>query len=218
MMPKTDAHALNEVKAVALEVKADKEGRVEGYASKFNEVDRGGDIVLPGAFAKTLITGRRIKMLWQHDPNEPLGTWDDVAEDQSGLYVRGQVLTSLAKGAEVLSMIKAGVIDGLSIGYRTVRAIKGDTGARMLQELDLWEVSMVTFPMLESTRIDAVKAVELSERDLERKLTRDAGFSRSVALALMGGGYDAVKAMRDAGDDGLSELARHMRQTMGKGD
>lgn len=218
MTTMTEVPGTGEVKALALEVKADKEGRIEGYASRFNERDRGGDIVLPGAFSKCLAGGRRVKMLWQHDPNEPLGTWDEVAEDETGLHVRGRVLTQLAKGAEVLAMIEAGVIEGLSIGYRTVRAMKSEDGARLLQELDIWEVSMVTFPMLESARIDAVKAAEMTERDLERRLTRDAGFSRSVALALMGGGYDAVKAMRDAGGDGLSELAQHMRHIMGKGD
>lgn len=217
MTTRNEAPGMGEVKALALEVKADSDGRIEGYASRFNERDQGGDIVLPGAFAKCLADGRRVKMLWQHDPNEPIGVWDEVAEDGTGLRVRGRVLKSLAKGAEVLTMIEAGVIDGMSIGYRTVRAMKGDQGDRLLQEIEIWEVSMVTFPMLESARIDAVKAAEMTERDLERRLTRDAGFSRSVALALMGGGYDAIKSMRDAGDDGLSELAQHMRHIMGKG-
>ena len=100
--------------------------------------------------------------------------------------------------------------DGLSIGEGTVNAVRGAKGERLLKELDIWEVSLVTFPMLPSARIDAVKAAGLTERDFERMLTQDAGLSRSVARRLMAGGYDAVKAMQDAGD-GIGELAQFMR-------
>ena len=199
-----------EGKAVALEAKATPEGVIEGYASLFNERDQGGDVVQAGAYTKSLSgmanANRRVKMLWQHDPGQPIGVWDEVKEDGRGLWVKGRILTAVEKGREALALLTEGAIDGLSIGYRTVSAVRGAKGERLLTELDIWEVSMVTFPMLQTARIDAVKASGLTERELERVLTRDAGLSRAVAQRLMAGGYDAIKAMRDAGD-GVDELA-----------
>jgi hypothetical protein len=138
---------------------------VEGYASVFGKRDQGGDTVLAGAYAASLAalaaTGRRVKMLWQHDPREPIGVWDEVREDGHGLWVRGRILTEVAKGAEAAALLKAGAIDGLSIGYRTVRAEKGAPGERKLTELELWEVSLVTFPMLPEARVAAKGDVPL---------------------------------------------------------
>ncbi len=200
-----DNAQLRETKAVALEIKADSEGRIEGYASRFGEMDQGGDVVVKGAFAESL-AGRTPKMLWQHDPSQPIGMWEQASEDETGLYVRGRILDTVEKGREARALIEAGAIDGMSIGYRTIDADRGADGARILKQLDLWEVSLVTFPMLTSARVDAIKAAEMSRREMEQKLTQDAGFSRSVARALMGGGHDAIKAMQDAGDDRLDEL------------
>ena len=92
-------------------------------------------------------------MLWQHDPTQPIGVWDEVREDATGLWVKGRLLTDVAKGREAASLIGAGAIDGLSIGYRTVKARKDDKGGRLLSELELWEVSLVTFPMLPDARV-----------------------------------------------------------------
>ncbi len=132
---------------------------ISGYASLFGAADQGGDIVRKGAYAASLATGskagRRIKMLWQHDPGQPIGVWDEVREDARGLWVKGRILDSVARGREAAALIAAGAIDGLSIGYRTVRAAKNDAGQRMLTELDLWEVSLVTFPMLPTARVAA---------------------------------------------------------------
>lgn len=206
-----------ETKAIPLQIKADSEGRVEGYASRFGERDKGGDIVVKGAYMGSLSSGRKPKMLWQHDPSQPIGVWDEAKEDETGLHVSGRLLDTVAKGREVKSLIEAGAIDGLSIGYRTVKADRGADGARMLKELDLWEISMVTFPMLESAKIDAIKAADMSRREMEALLTQDAGLSRSVARCLMDGGMGAVKAMQDAGETGLSEIAQMMRNHYGKG-
>ncbi|MEM9475896.1 MAG: HK97 family phage prohead protease [Pseudomonadota bacterium] len=130
---------------------------IEGYASVFGSRDQGGDTVLAGTYARSLKAqaeaGRRIKMLWQHDPTEPIGVWEEVPEDARGLYVKGRLLLDVARGREAAALIEAGAIDGLSIGYRTVRAEKNDTGQRLLSELELWEVSLVTFPMLEQARV-----------------------------------------------------------------
>ena len=138
---------------------------IEGYASLFGACDQGGDVVSKGAYAGSLkviaAEGRNVKMLWQHDPAYPIGVWDEVREDAKGLWVKGRLLPSIAKGREAAELIGAGAIDGLSIGYRTVKATKNDKGQRVLTELELWEVSLVTFPMLPSARV-AAKAEEMS--------------------------------------------------------
>ncbi|MGV6839066.1 MAG: HK97 family phage prohead protease [Planktomarina sp.] len=132
---------------------------IEGYASLFGKADQGRDVVQPGAYANSLARlkedGRNVKMLWQHDPAQPIGVWDDVREDDMGLYVRGRLLADVPRAAEAAALLKAGAIDGLSIGYRTVKATKDERGQRLLHELELWEVSLVTFPMLPEARVGA---------------------------------------------------------------
>ena len=142
---------------------------IEGYASLFGASDQGGDIVEQGAYAASLAKGKRIKMLWQHDPSQPIGVWEEVREDGRGLWVKGRLLLDVARGREAAALIGAGAIDGLSIGYRTVRARKNDRGQRLLQELELWEVSLVTFPMLPSARVSA-KGEEVPEVEAMREL------------------------------------------------
>ena len=132
---------------------------ISGYASLFDLKDQGGDRVGRGAYAASLSAltaqGRTVKMLWQHDPTQPIGVWNEVREDARGLWVKGRILMDVAKGREAAALIGAGAIDGLSIGYRTVRATKDDKGGRLLSELELWEVSLVTFPMLPDARVAA---------------------------------------------------------------
>ncbi|QYK39919.1 MAG: HK97 family phage prohead protease [Paracoccaceae bacterium] len=135
------------------------EAGIEGYASLFGQRDQGGDVVQRGAYGASLkalgAAGRRVKMLWQHDPAQPIGVWDDVREDERGLWVKGRILTDVAQGREAMALLGAGAIDGLSIGYRTVRAERDAKGQRLLSELELWEVSLVTFPMLPEARVAA---------------------------------------------------------------
>ncbi|MGO4907150.1 HK97 family phage prohead protease [Pseudorhodobacter sp. W20_MBD10_FR17] len=132
---------------------------IEGYASLFGKRDQGGDVVQKGAYAGSLkalaASNRRVKMLWQHDPQQPIGVWDEVREDGTGLFVKGRILTDVEKGREAAALLAAGAIDGLSIGYRTLRAEKDGKGQRLLSELELWEVSLVTFPMLSEARVAA---------------------------------------------------------------
>ena len=136
---------------------------IEGYASLFGQVDQGSDVVQRGAYRGSLDglskAGQRVKMLWQHDPAQPIGVWDEVREDDKGLWVKGRLLEVTQKGREAAELIRAGAMDGLSIGYRTKRAVKNDKGQRVLTELELWEVSLVTFPMLPSARV-AAKGVD----------------------------------------------------------
>ena len=162
----------------AVEATGEAAPRLSGYASVFEEVDGGGDVVAPGAYAASLkrlaATGRRVKMLWQHDPAQPIGVWDEVSEDARGLKVSGRLLDAVEKGREAAALLAAGAIDGLSIGYRTVRAEKDGKGLRRLLEVDLWEVSLVTFPMLGIARASAKsEGADASLDDLARAL-RDA--------------------------------------------
>lgn len=184
------------------EVAAD--GTFSGYASLFGIEDLGRDLVEPGAFAASL--SRRgvagIKMLYQHDPAEPIGAWTEIVEDGRGLHVRGRLMTEVARAREVLSLMRAGVLDGLSIGFRTV---KGRTdvksGIRRLIEVDLWEISIVTFPMLPGARVASVKSGERSLptlRQFEHWLTRDAGLTRSEARTVICSGYKSLVGTRDA--------------------
>ena len=136
------------------------DGTVEGYASLFGEVDQARDMVMPGAFTRTLAQRglRKIPMLFQHDPAEPVGIWLDLREDFRGLWARGRLIPDVARGRELLALVSEGAIDGLSIGYRTVRGqIDPKTLIRILDQVDLWEISIVTFPLLAGARVRAVK-------------------------------------------------------------
>jgi uncharacterized protein len=140
--------------------KVSVDGAFEGYASLFGMVDLGRDRVVPGAFRECLARKppRAVKLLWQHDPLHPLGFWEEISEDSRGLKVRGQLNLAVAKAREVHALMRSGAVDGLSIGFRTERSRKdAATGVRNLEKLDLWEVSIVTFPMLPGARVSAVK-------------------------------------------------------------
>ena len=156
---------------------------IAGYASLFGATDQSGDVVEKGAYAASLarLAARngRVKMLWQHDPAQPIGVWDEVREDGRGLWVKGRILTDVAQGREAAALIGAGAIDGLSIGYRTVKARKDDAGRRSLVELELWEVSLVTFPMLPEARVAA------KGDDPEDRLMRELAMVFDGARALL---------------------------------
>ncbi|MFN3350866.1 HK97 family phage prohead protease [Pseudorhodoplanes sp.] len=137
-----------------------QDGSVEGYASLFGEIDQARDMVMPGAFAQTLrLRGvRRIPMLFQHDPAEPIGIWHDIVEDWRGLRVRGRLIPDVVRARELMALLREGAADGLSIGFRTVKArLDPKTRVRKLVEIDLWEISVVTFPLLPGARVRAVK-------------------------------------------------------------
>lgn len=141
------------------EALSDESTVITGYASIFGQKDNGGDSVQKGAFDASLkrlvACGGKVKMLWQHDPTRPIGVWDSVVEDGHGLKVSGRILPDVQAGREALALLKAGAVDGLSIGYRTIRSEKAAKGGRLLHEIELWEVSLVTFPMLAQARVRA---------------------------------------------------------------
>ena len=150
-----------------------KEGaEISGYASLFGASDQGGDVVQKGAYGASLArlakAGGGVKMLWQHDPTRPIGVWDEVSEDARGLFVKGRLLIEVQAAREAHILLQAGAIDGLSIGYRTLRSEKADGGQRLLHEIELWEVSLVTFPMLPEARVQA--EISDPEADLARAL------------------------------------------------
>lgn len=138
----------------------DAAGVFEGYASLFGVEDLGRDVVAPGAFRRSLsIRGADgVRMLLQHDPAQPLGVWERIHEDARGLFVRGRLALAAFKSREVHALMRAGAIDGLSIGFKAVKASTDRrTGVRRLTEIDLWEISIVTFPMQPAARICDVK-------------------------------------------------------------
>lgn len=166
MMPRSPARASLESKLLPIQpTRIGLDGLFEGYASLFRIPDLGKDIVEPGAFRESL--QRRgpggVKMLWQHDPAEPIGRWSSLIEDSRGLFVRGRLSLAVARAREIHALMRDGAIDGLSIGFRYEKArTEPRTGLRRLERIDLWEVSVVTFPMLPQARIAAVKATRPS--------------------------------------------------------
>ena len=186
-------------KAFPVELKADDAGghTFEGYASVFGVMDLGNDIVMPGAFKKSL-GSRNVKLLWQHERHELIGVWESIEEDSKGLKVKGRLIPEVQKGAEAAALLKAGAIDSMSIGFRSIEAsYNEDSDTRQLIELDLFEISLVSFPMLPDAMVTNVKAIE-TDRDFE-KFLRDSGFSKSKALAIASRGFkDAKDALRDA--------------------
>lgn len=142
---------------IGQQVELGADATIAGYASLFGQADQSGDVVRKGAYTASLerlmACQTKVKLLWQHDPAIPIGVWDEVYEDDRGLYVKGRLLTETRQGFEAAALIKAGALDGLSIGYRTVKAERDAKGHRHLAELELWEVSLVTFPMLQQARV-----------------------------------------------------------------
>jgi hypothetical protein len=212
-----------ELKFTSLDLKSiDDNGVFEGYASLFNREDLARDVVAPGAFRDSIARrgAHGVKMLYQHDPAEPIGVWDTMREDAKGLFVRGRLMTEVARAREVLALMRAGALDGLSIGFKAISARRdARAGLRRLLKVDLWEISIVTFPMLPGARVSAVKAKPFvaatpTEREFERWLTQDAGFTRSEARAFLAHGLKGLVAKRDAGS-GRHDVSR-LRQSIAR--
>lgn len=191
-------------------------GEFDGYGSVFGVKDSYADIVMPGAFQKSLAAwqekGRLPALLWQHNMAEPIGLYTEMREDATGLYVKGRLLIEddpLAKRAH--AHMKAGSLSGLSIGYLlNDYEYDKDKSAFLLKEIDLWEVSLVTFPANDEARIADVKSLlERGETPppskVERAL-REVGFSGSQAKAFMAKGYSAISPREAGADEALQSL------------
>ena len=204
-----DAGARMEHRAYALAIRAaGDDGTVEGYGSVFGVRDTYDDVIQPGAFATSLgahrAAGTMPAMLWQHDPEEPIGVWTDMVEDEKGLRVKGRLVLDAERGRAAHALLKAGALNGLSIGFMAKQwAYDRDTDVRTLTEIDLWEVSMVTFPAQARARITNVKSADVAGlttiRQAEKTL-RDAGFSAGAAGAYLAQVKRIVLAERDARD------------------
>jgi HK97 family phage prohead protease len=191
-------------------------GTFEGYASVFGETDHVSDIVQKGAFKKTLAAAKKKKrppaLLWQHDTRQPIGAWDTMEEDDKGLYGKGRLLIDdIPVARQAHALMKNNGLSGLSIGYRTIRSKVDETAQiRTLVEVELFEVSLVTFPALDSARVNGVKAGEGSDmtiREFEAFLRDEGGFSIAAAKAIAVGGYKSGSGLRDEGElAGLSEM------------
>lgn len=191
---------------VPFEIKAinDEDGTFEGYGSVFGNVDADGDVIETGAFTKSLLTHKTNNtlpaLLWMHDPYSPVGRYLEVREDGRGLYVKGQLILESSQGRDAYALLKGGAINGLSIGYVPKNwEFDKSQKTRRLKEVDLWEVSLVTFPANSLARVMAVKnkiaAGEIpSLREMERFLSRECGMSRKESQLLLKSGYEAYAA------------------------
>lgn len=180
-----DAEMTVEQKSLSLDVKAvGDEGEIEGYGAVFGNTDSYGDIIERGAFRETLGM-RRPKMLWQHNMADPIGVWNDYREDDKGLYMRGRIAVKSTKGRDAYELVKAGAIDGLSIGYVT-KDYDMDGNNRRLKSVDLYETSLVTMPANTAALVTNVKNADV--RDIETAF-RQMGFTRTEAKAMAGAAW-----------------------------
>jgi uncharacterized protein len=192
----------------------DDDGTIKGYGSVFDVVDWYSEVVVKGAFAKWLAKwktlGEPLPMLWQHRSAEPIGTWTKLAEDEHGLYAEGKLELEVEKAREARALLKARALRGLSIGFDVPDdgyAYDSNAGVFLLKEIDLWELSIVTFPANEEAQVESVKAALAgdSPKEIERVL-REAGFSRSQAKGLMARGLEGLRDLREAEGEGLKAL------------
>jgi len=167
------------------EIKSDAQGVFTGYGSIFGNEDQGNDIMKKGAFTKSLTKrpASKVKMLYQHKTDEPIGIFTDMYEDNKGLYVKGQLAMGTQKGREAYELLKMGALDGMSIGFKADPDKQGynenKRGVRTLKEVDLMEISLVTFPMNESALIETVKGNAKNIREWEKILREAGGLSRT---------------------------------------
>ena len=198
-------------------------GVFEGLASTFGNRDMMGDLVEPGAFGGALARPGAIKMLWQHDARAPIGVWEWIRETAAGLEVKGRLVLDVQQAREAFALLKAGAVDALSIGFSVLRGgaeFDRERSLRRIKAVDLWEISVVTFPANPKARVSRIKAADPgafrgaalpTEREFERLLMRDAGLSRSQARTVLSSGYKALLSTRDAGG-GLDDLVASVKR------
>ena len=182
-----------ETRSFAIQIKAaGDDGSIEGYGSVFGVLDNWDDVIDKGAFSASLAehkaAGTMPAMLWQHDADHPIGIWTEMVEDAKGLRVKGQLALDTVKGQEARALLKMGAINGLSIGFISKQwSYDVETDVRTLTEVDLWEVSLVTFPANEKARVTNVKSSpdDVHTRKDAEGILRQAGFSKSDATALV---------------------------------
>lgn len=205
-LERKEAAGGREVRSFALSIKAAEDGTIEGYGSVFGVRDSYDDVIAKGAFAGSIAehkaAGTMPAMLWQHDADKPIGVWTEMSEDANGLRVKGRLALDTTLGKEAHALLKMGALNGLSIGFMSKQwAYDRETEVRTLTEIDLWEVSLVTFPANEKARVTNVKSSEelATPKDAEKAL-RDAGFSKSDATAFVSRVMRMGEARRESAD------------------
>ena len=207
----------------------EESGIFEGYASVFGNKDQGGDIVVKGAFAQSIKARgpKGVKMLADHDTTKRIGVWTEMQEDENGLRVKGKLLTEKQIGKDAHIDLKSGALTGLSIGGRTKSdSYDGRKRARVIKEFDLYEISLVTFPMNEQAQVFAVKSLDDLTADDFREIEatlRTKGLSRTDAVKAVSGFKEWLRRDADAPDtssrdekgaDDLAELIRRNIATL----
>lgn len=197
-------------------------GRFAGYASTFGgPADSFGDVIAPGAFARSLAehkaAGSAPAMLWQHDSHSLIGRWSAVTEDERGLAVEGKLTLEVQRAREAYALMQDGALNGLSIGFRTRASRLQQGGGRVLTDIELLEISLVTLPANSGARIGDVKAGtkygagEIATiRDYEAALRDGLGFTPRAAKRLAAGGWPALaeREVRDGRDALAAALQR----------
>lgn len=196
-------------------------GTLSGYASTFGPpADRHGDVIAPGAFKTSLAVGNVPLMLWSHDLTEPIGAWTDVREDATGLHVTGKLTLKTRRGAEAYALLKDGALNGLSIGFRTIAADEPPEGGRLLKQIDLVEISLVTLPSASRARVSSVKSGEITPRILETIL-RDAGVPKKMAASVIASGWksatDSEREARSVAIESITSTLAAATQRLTKG-
>jgi len=179
-----------------LELRAQASGQIEGMASPFGSVDAYGDTVMPGAFSKSISSGDRPLMLWAHAMDRVIGRWEHLEERTDGLHVRGQLNLRTEAGRDAFEHVRAGDLNGLSIGFRIPKggaSVDRKTGRRELREIDLAEISIVAMPAAKEARVRHVKHLDTMEE--LRTLLRDAGLPHRAAEKIATHGWAALRGM-----------------------
>lgn len=173
-------------------------GVFSGYASVFDVTDSQKDVIVKGAFARTIAEkGTDVKLLWQHHQHEPIGIITHIKEDARGLFVEGKLLLDIQRASEAWSLLKSHAINGLSIGFKALDYTYDNvSGTRYLTDIELFEISLVTFPANSHAGVMKVKGLPDTVREFEHFL-RDAGFSRQEAKGISLNGF----MQRDAAED-----------------
>ncbi len=186
-------------------------GEFKGHAAIFGNVDEGGDMIIEGAFTDTLKerTGK-IRVLWNHSSSDPIGRPLSMQEDSMGLFVRGQLNLEVQRGREARALLKAGDIDGMSIGFRVAKGgaeFDEDTEVFKLTKLILREFSIVTFPMNESAIMTSVKSEHsniTTVRQFEEFLLDNTNFTKSMAASIALHGFKSANQGEPGADDNAS--------------
>lgn len=216
-----------ERKEFGAEIKAsdEEEGIITGYGSTFGgKPDSYGDIIVEGAFSETLAKGGAqglgVSMLWMHNSHAPIGVWPELSENKKGLRVKGEIATKTSLGSDAYELSKMGAVRGLSIGFNTLEYDDDNKkGIRYIKKVDLWEISLVTFPANNRATVTGVKTLiekATTKRELERSL-RECGLSRDAAkyiCSLVEPGRFPAEVEEDSGMKEVLASLREARQKL----